>query len=121
MNTSLTGALREARITAGFSQRALAEQLEVTPSHVSRIEAGERQTTPAQVEKWLHLCGYVVDVVAVGRSSRASEVARALSNADDEALGIIVRLLVVWPSLTSRDRRLIEAEIAVYEAEHRGR
>jgi transcriptional regulator with XRE-family HTH domain len=49
--------LRQWRISAGFSQRALGQQLRKPYSYVWKVEAGERRIDPIEFVTWCDACG----------------------------------------------------------------
>jgi transcriptional regulator with XRE-family HTH domain len=113
--------LHEARTAAGLTQKELARRLKISTAQVSRIESGERNTTPDLVARWLQECGYQLDVVALGTTGRSADLAAALAASDDDGAEAATLLLRLWPLLTAREKRLIMAELAVYQGEYLGR
>jgi len=53
----LGGMLRRLREDAGITGAALAEQLELTPTHISRMESGKRDSTTTDVVQYVVACG----------------------------------------------------------------
>lgn len=118
MSATLAEQLRAARTAAKLTQKQLGELLSLSHAQVSRIESGERETTPETLSKWLEACGYRLDVIPLATTAGPSRrLAAALAAADDEGAEAAVLLLRVWPSLTARDRRLLMGELRVYEGE----
>lgn len=54
--------LREARLSAGFTQRALADRLGITQQAVSRAERWESNPTIALMRRWLEICGLHLEI-----------------------------------------------------------
>lgn len=56
--------LREWRVAAGLTQRALGERLRKPYSYVWKVEAGERRIDPIEFVAWCRACGVeTVDAV----------------------------------------------------------
>lgn len=52
-----SSALRDCRVTGGFDQSQLAQQLGISRVHVSRIETGSRVPSTTVLTEWLSTCG----------------------------------------------------------------
>lgn len=59
----LGGMLRRLREDAGITGAALAEQLELTPTHISRMEQGKRDSTTTDVVQYVVACGGTLKTV----------------------------------------------------------
>lgn len=61
--------LREWRIAAGFTQRALAERLKKPHSFVAKSEWGDRRLDPLELGRWVNACNVpaseVLEVIGV--------------------------------------------------------
>jgi transcriptional regulator with XRE-family HTH domain len=68
--------LRELREQSGSSLRAVANDLGIAPSHLSRIERGEKGGSPALVAKVADYYG--VDKRSIGTGELPSDIVRIL-------------------------------------------
>ena len=66
--------LRQLRIARGFSQETLASQLEISRSHIGRIETGEKQPS-------LKMLFRLADALEVSASAIIAEVEKERPNA----------------------------------------
>lgn len=107
--------LREIREEADLSQLALAKAIGLKRSAISRIETGARQTTPDKLYAWFEACGYHLEAVRVGDSSRTRRLAEALAGVDNAGLDLAERFLRLWPQLDEVGRGLVEDDIGSYE------
>ena len=89
--TSFGKLLRDFRVRANFSQRALAQEANIDTSYISRLESGEREVasrslalrlaeilglSPQEIDLWLISAGYIsprMQKVASGGISRLME------------------------------------------------
>jgi transcriptional regulator with XRE-family HTH domain len=81
--------LRDARLRAGLSQRALATRAGTAQSLVARIERGLTSPTAATLARLLEAAGYDVDVdlwPAVGSTHMLDDVGRIMRLTPEERL-----------------------------------
>ena len=57
----LGGTIRAARIRRGFTQEALAERLDVTPTHLKNMESGRRKPSVPLLLEMMALLDFSVD------------------------------------------------------------
>lgn len=70
--------LREARLAAGLSMRAVADQLEVTVAYVSHLEAGRTRPSAASALKLAEICGADPDEFCILSGHIPDDVKRIL-------------------------------------------
>ncbi|HVC15322.1 MAG TPA: helix-turn-helix transcriptional regulator [Acidimicrobiales bacterium] len=80
---SLGNRLRELRVSRGIRQEALARAAGVSPSYLSRIEAGQRDPSPPLLAALAHAVGCTTDFLVTGVDERrAQRVRLALRQAE---------------------------------------
>ena len=107
--------LVQARLEAGLTHDQLAERLGVSRATISRIESGKRGTYTALVRRWFHECGYRVESISLGETSRTSELADALGLLSVDDLDLALRVMRLLPGLDARGRRSLVGIVEAYE------
>ena len=76
--TQLGNAIKEARLKKGMSQEALAEALDISPTHVKHMESGHRRPSVEKLFQIAKLLDMSVDSVIFKKDSKEAPVAREL-------------------------------------------
>ncbi len=74
--------IREARLSAGLSQDALASRLKTSQATIFRWESGERSPSVKSLVAAVRACGYDVDFRLVPKDDHDFELAAGLSALD---------------------------------------
>ncbi len=104
-----------AREAAKLTQAQLAALIGISRIQVGRIESGKRGTYAAMVRKWLHACGFTLDSVALGDSSRTGELADALEGITDVDLDLVIRLMRALPQMDAFPRKMLVDIVEAHE------
>ncbi|MFD4673731.1 helix-turn-helix domain-containing protein [Lentzea sp. NPDC058450] len=78
------GLLRRLRSSQGRSLRTASDDLGLAPSHLSRLERGERRATPEIAEKLANYYGVSSDLVALDEGRIPDDVVRILQEHPEE-------------------------------------
>lgn len=96
--------LRRIRIESGLSQRDLADALGVSGPSIHHIEAGNNLTDYVRFLAWFRTCGYRLFYLPSGLSR------------EDQTL--VLRLGRVLQALPKSQRRLLQTQLEVWEADY---
>jgi transcriptional regulator with XRE-family HTH domain len=100
--------LREARIAAGLTQRQIGEIVGLSPSAITMIERGDRDTGVSTVEQWASACGMnlclngvqddriAVDGLTTEQKRIVGDLVALLPTLPDAHLASLTALMSAW-------------------------
>jgi transcriptional regulator with XRE-family HTH domain len=94
LSGQLRARLKQIRLDAGLSQRALADQIGVSVSTISMVEGGTRDTAVGNLEAWARACGARLDVVA----EREDPERLSMGHLTDQQRQIVADLVANMPN-----------------------
>jgi transcriptional regulator with XRE-family HTH domain len=94
LSSQLRGRLKQLRLDAGLSQRALADQLGVSVSTISMVEGGTRDTAVGTLEAWARACGARLDIVSNGEEAERL----SLDHLNEQQRQIVTDLVANMPN-----------------------
>lgn len=102
--------LRQLRIRAGFTQRSLADAIDVHYTAISHVEQGQRKPSLELLQKWADACGAALTLAT---PSEATLLTLLLVDGVDPDL--LVRLARLLPDLSRDNQETLRVLLGVWE------